>query len=131
MVLNVVDNVNEIISEVARRVSMNGRQVWTFLHPAFNYNESQVNAKKRLSISNPVMNYTILPSYFEENHYEKDFGNFQILEIHRPISYYVQVFSSNGFVIRDLIEPQYPLSENINGFYESFFPRVITIVTSR
>ena len=97
MVLMDFDPVIPVVSDLARQMTAGQRVVVTLPHPAFfNYpTEGDGSGSYR-----KVRNYL----KFEE--WEIDtFGRHT--HFHRPLSFYVQVFSDNGFLLNKLVEPNH------------------------
>jgi SAM-dependent methyltransferase/uracil phosphoribosyltransferase len=127
MVLNSTLEYERVIQTVADCSAPESTQVWTILHPAFQFNESQWRARKSVSLPNLSMSYSLLPSYFEEHPFRKRIGDLTLTEYHRPLSAYVNTLTRHGFVIAELIEPQARLVAG--SAVERFLPRTLVIVT--
>lgn len=95
-----VADVRPVFAEVARVLRPNGRWVFAVTHPM-----------RWIFPDDPgPAGLTVMTSYFDRTPYlEVDAdGNPTYVEHHRTLGDYVRALTSSGFVIEDLIEPEWP-----------------------
>ena len=109
MVLMYCDNISEIIKEVSRILKVNGKFVFSIVHPCF--------TGEWRSSSAGELGLIFKHNYNQEYSYEKKLANDFIkpcVYINRPIQHYVQSLIKNGFSITDFIETNIP-TENLSS----------------
>ncbi len=127
MVLNSTHEFEGVVELAAKCSAPNSLQVWTVLHPAFQFNESQWRARKCISPANLSVSFSLLPSYFDEHTFGKRLGDLALTEYHRPLSTYINTFAKNGFYLMEMREPRaVDVSPSIVDY---FVPRTIMFVT--
>lgn len=88
-----IDNVNEFFKQANRVLKLNGKLVFTIVHPCFFHlgiEESSATNKK-------INNY-----YSPSTKTIKFWG--ETTHFHRPISFYSKLLKENGFVIEEIVE---------------------------
>lgn len=107
LVLCIVDEleVANIFSSINRYLKTGAKAYFGFCNPLiFNITESQLDFRPK-----PLHNYNVIHSYFKT----KKEGNYKIIENHRPIKWYEELFSKFGLeLIKRHFTPTYSLNGN-------------------
>ena len=127
MVLNSTPAFEDLIQMAVRCSSPVAMQVWVFLHPAFQFNESQWRARKGVTASYPSVSYSLLPSYFEEHLFEKQIWGVTLTEHHRSLSRYINALMASGLHLVEMKEPR--ASEPDASLVDHLTPRVAVLTT--
>lgn len=131
MVLNVVDQCDAFIQSVTSLCAKGSLQVWALLHPAFQYNFSQWQAKKNLTATCNTISYCVEPSYFDSGTFQKTVGDATVIERHRSISFYLNLFIECGLTIERVLEPRLPPDAYGYNYADSVYPKVLIVSTRK
>ncbi len=129
MVLNSTYALQDVMEIATKCSAPNSLQVWTVLHPAFQFNDSQWRARKHISSTSLSVTYSLLPSYFDEHIFEKRLGSIPLIEHHRPLSTYINTLARNGFRLVEMREPR--PTDVSTSVVDYFVPRIMMFVTCR
>jgi ubiquinone/menaquinone biosynthesis C-methylase UbiE len=125
MVLHYVPSIGCTVAQFKRLLAHNGDVVICVQHPVYQYHyRAQALAGQRSSVFPQTVSYFQQASLAQVTM----FGKMEVLTYNRTIEDYVTTFTSHGFVLTDLREPQFSeaLLEAIPRYREvSEVPRVI------
>ena len=96
-VLMDVDNIEKVISECYRTLKPNGIFYFSIVHPAF-YDSEWIKDKKGFCYAKTIK------SYIKHYSFTNEFWG-KTEHFHRPISYYLNIASEQGFVLQHTEEP--------------------------
>lgn len=132
MVLNVVDDCDSFVRQAVSCCSSDSTQLWAILHPAFQYNRSLWLGKQNITLQNETITYQVTPSYFDHSVFCKSFGkNTELLERHRPISYYFNLFIDCGLKVIRIVEPRRSMMTIDDGYRDYIYPKILIFVTRK
>lgn len=127
MVLNSTPDASGVMLTARRCAAPGGVQAWVILHPAFQFNESQWRARKLIAETGGLFSYEAVPSYFDEHSFTKTVGDAAVVEHHRPLSAYFDLFIRHGFAIRAVKEPRLMGTTQFSS--DRVTPKTLIIVT--
>ncbi len=105
MVLHAVEDVRSILSDVYRVAAIEGRQVWTFLHPAFGFDEAFSQYRRKLEDGVACSKLELSREYTAHHRYDKTRGTNTFTHYHRPLGWYLSSFAQEGFRVTQVLEP--------------------------
>lgn len=97
-VLMDIENISQIFSEVKRLLKRGGIFYFSIVHPAFYDGEWQID-------KNGYKYAKVMKAYIDEYSFIQTFWG-ETEHFHRPLSYYLNIASDNGFILKHVEEPK-------------------------
>jgi len=98
LVLMDIDPLDTAIREIARVLKPGGRFFFSITHPAFYQGDWERNAEGAVP-------HKKIATYLAHRVLEMEWGTQPVLHYHRPLSFYLNLLSQNGFHLTQMHEP--------------------------
>ncbi|MCL2517650.1 MAG: class I SAM-dependent methyltransferase [Oscillospiraceae bacterium] len=98
LVLMDIDPIDTVIKEFSRVLKPRRNLFFSIMHPVFYLSDWELNEEG-------VIIHKMVSSYLSHKCVEQAFGTQPVFHYHRPISFYLNILSENGFILSKMLEP--------------------------